>query len=84
MSMSRKGDLWDNAVMESFFGVLETEWIDNGYATAAQAQMEIFKHIETFHNPTRRHSALGYLSPAEYERLYGAGQLTPRQEAACC
>ncbi len=82
MSMSRKGDPWDNAMMESFFGTLKTEWIDTGYATEEQARMEVFKYIETFYNPIRRHSALGYLSPAEYERRYEAGQLTPMDEAA--
>jgi transposase InsO family protein len=84
MSMSRKGDPWDNAMMESFFGSLKTEWIDTGYATEAQARMEVFKYIEMFYNPTRRHSALDYLSPAEYERRYEAGQLTPMEEAALC
>lgn len=82
MSMSRKGDPWDNAMMESFFGSLKTEWIDADYATEEQARMEVFKYIEMFYNPTRRHSALGYLSPAEYERRYEAGPLTPMDEAA--
>jgi putative transposase len=84
MSMSRKGDPWDNAMMESFFGSLKTEWIDTGYATEAQARMELFKYIEMFYNPTRRHSALDYLSPAEYERRYEARQLTPTEQAALC
>ena len=84
MSMSRKGDPWDNAMLESFFGSLKTEWIDNGYATEAQARMEVFKYIEMFYNPTRRHSALDYLSPAEYERRYEAGQLTLMEQAALC
>ncbi len=75
MSMSRKGNPWDNAMMESFFGSLKTEWDARDYATEAQARMEVFKYIEMFYNPTRRHSALGYLSPAEYERRYDAGQL---------
>jgi len=82
MSMSRKGDPWDNAMMESFFGSLKTEWIETGYATEENARTEVFKYIEMFYNPTRRHSALGYLSPAEYERQYAAGQLTPMDEAA--
>ena len=82
MSMSRKGDPWDNAMMESFFGSLKTEWIDEEYATEPQAQMELFKYIEMFYNPTRRHSALDYLSPTEYERRYEAGQLTPMEQAA--
>lgn len=84
MSMSRKGDPWDNAMMESFFGSLKTEWIDTGYATEAQARLELFKYIEMFYNPTRRHSALDYLSPAQYERCYDAGQLTPMEQAALC
>lgn len=82
MSMSGKGDPWDNAMMESFFGSLKTEWIDTGYATEEAARMEVFKYIEVFYNRTRRHSALGYLSPAEYERRYETGQLTPMDEAA--
>ena len=82
MSMSRKGDPWDNAMMESFFGSLKTEWIDTDYATEEEAQLAVFKYIEMFYNPIRRHSALGYLSPAEYERHYEAGQLTPMDEAA--
>jgi len=84
MSMSRKGDPWDNAMMESFFGSLKTEWIDEEYATEAQARMELFKYIEMFYNPTRRHSALDYLSPTEYERRYEARQLTPMERAALC
>jgi putative transposase len=82
MSMSRKGDPWDNAMMESFFGSLKTEWIDTDYATEEEARRAVFKYIEMFYNPIRRHSALGYLSPAEYERRYEAGQLTPMDEAA--
>ena len=48
MSMSRKGDTWDNTMMESFFGSLKTEWIVNGYATEARVRMEVFKYIEMF------------------------------------
>jgi putative transposase len=55
-------------MVESFFGSLKTEWITTGYAAQAQARIEVFKYIEVFYNPTRRHSALGYLSPAKYER----------------
>jgi transposase InsO family protein len=84
MSMSHKGDPWDNAMMESFFGSLKTEWIANAYATEEAARMEVFKYIEMFYNPTRRHSALGYLSPAQYERRYEARQLTPMEPAALC
>jgi putative transposase len=80
--MSRQEDPWDNAMMESFFGSLKTEWIDTGYATEAQARRERFQYIERFYNPTRRHSALDDLRPAEYGRRYEAGQLTPREQAA--
>jgi putative transposase len=75
MSMSRKGDPWDNAMMESFFGSLKSEWITRDYASEDEARMDLFKYIEMFYNPTRRHSALGYLSPTEYERRHEAGQL---------
>ena len=71
-------------MMESFFGSLKTEWIDEGYATEAEARMEVFKYIEMFYNPTRRHSALDYLSPAQYECRHEAGQLTPMEQAAHC
>jgi putative transposase len=74
MSMSRKGDPWDNAMMESFFGSLKSEWITRDYASEDEARMDLFKYIEMFYNPTRRHSALGYLSPTEYERRHEAGQ----------
>lgn len=76
MSMSRKGNPWDNAMTESFFGTLKTEWIASGYATEEEARMEVFKYIAMFYNPTRRHSALGYLSPVEYEQRHEAGQLS--------
>ena len=70
-SMSRKGDCWDNACMESFFGSLKTEWLgDKKYKTREQAKNDIFNYIEMFYNRKRRHAALGYLSPAAYEELY--------------
>jgi putative transposase len=81
MSMSRKGDPWDNAMMESFFGTLKREWIDETYSTEEQARLEVFKYIEMFYNPTRRHSSLGNVSPVEYERRYQK-QLDPMDEAA--
>ena len=55
-----------------------------GCATEAQARMELFKYIEMFYNPTRRHSALDYLSPAQYEQRYEAQQLIPMEQAAFC
>jgi putative transposase len=67
-SMSRKGDCYDNAPMESFFHTLKTERVHHRqYATRAEAQRDIFTYIEGFYNRTRRHSAIGYLSPIEME-----------------
>ena len=69
-SMSRKGDCWDNAVAESFFGSLKAEVLnDREFATRAEARLAIFDYIEVFYNRRRRHSYLGFLSPADYERL---------------
>ncbi len=69
-SMSRKGDCWDNAPMESFFHTLKTELIHHrNYQTRAQARAEIIEWIEMFYNGERLHSALGYTSPAEFERI---------------
>ena len=68
-SMSRKGDCWDNAPMESFFHTLKTERVHHRvYATRDQARRDLFGYIEGFYNPHRLHSALGYISPAEAER----------------
>ena len=70
-SMSGKGDCWDNACMESFFGSLKTEWVHGKkYQTKEEAKKDVFKYIEVFYNHKRRHAALGYLSPAAYEELY--------------
>jgi transposase InsO family protein len=69
-SMSRAGNCYDNAPMESFFGTLKTELIYRvTFATRAEAKREIVSYIEGFYNPTRRHSALGYRSPMEFEVL---------------
>jgi putative transposase len=69
-SMSRKGDCWDNAVAESFFATLEHECIARAaWPTRAEARHALFDYIETWYNPRRRHSTLGYRSPAEYEGL---------------
>lgn len=76
MSMSRKGDPWDNAMMESFFGKLKTEWADCIYKNHEEAKTDVFKYIETFYNPIRRHSSLGNISPMEYERRHETGKLT--------
>jgi len=67
-SMSRKGDCYDNAPMESFFHTLKTELVHHTqYATRADATRDIFAYIEGFYNRTRRHSAIGYISPVEME-----------------
>jgi len=67
-SMSRKGDCWDNAVMESFFATLKTEMIyHERFVTRDEARIKIFEYIEVFYNRQRRHSTLGYTSPAEFE-----------------
>jgi len=69
-SMSRKGECLDNAVAESFFGALKTEWVDHqDYFPHAQAKQDLFEYIEVFYNRQRRHSYLDYLSPVEYERV---------------
>jgi len=66
--MSRKGDCWDNAVMESFFATLKTELIYcERFITREDAKSKIFDYIEMFDNRKRRHSSLGYKSPVEFE-----------------
>jgi putative transposase len=77
-SMSRKGNCWDNAVAESFFATLKTECIySRRFATRAQAREAIFHFVEIFYNHQRRHSTLGYLTPAEFERRHCAPALEP-------
>jgi transposase InsO family protein len=69
-SMSRKGNCWDNAVAESFFKTIKVEWIYNfEYADQNQAMLSIFDWIESWYNRTRRHSALGYNTIEEFERI---------------
>ena len=68
-SMSRKGNCWDNAPMESFFHTLKTELVyHRRYETRAQARSDIFEYIEVFYNRFRLHSAIGYETPENYER----------------
>jgi transposase InsO family protein len=70
-SMSRKGCCYDNAAMESFFATLKTECFQNRIPkNRAHARAMLFDYIETFYNPKRLHSALGYLSPLEFEKLF--------------
>ena len=65
------GDAYDNAMCESFFATLECELIDRRrFRSHSEARMAVFQFIEGFYNPARRHSALGYLSPIEYERKH--------------
>jgi putative transposase len=68
-SMSRVGNCYDNAVMESFWGKLKTECVypQGRYATFEQARQCIFEYIEVFYNRTKRHSSLGYVSPEAFE-----------------
>lgn len=75
-SMSRAGDCWDNAMVESLFGRFKSELIHLAdFETRAQGREEIFEYIEAFYNRQRRHSSLGYVSPAEYERRATAAPL---------
>ena len=68
MSMSGRGDCWDNAVMESFWSTLKTELVHHEhYATREQARASIFEYIEVFYNRKRLHSSLGYVSPETFE-----------------
>jgi len=70
-SMSRRGNCWDNAPTESFFASLKKELVhDEDYATRDEAKASMFDYIEAFYNRVRRHSTLGYVAPAEYERTH--------------
>lgn len=66
-SMSRRGDCFDNAVMESFFSTVKSE-LGERFDSYGTAKMELFDYIEVFYNQRRRHSTLGQISPAAYER----------------
>jgi putative transposase len=69
-SMGSKGDAYDNAAAESFMATIKTELIyRNRFKTKDEARLAIFRYIEGFYNPVRRHSSLGHKSPAEYERI---------------
>lgn len=74
VSMSRTGNCYDNALMESFWATLKVELTnDKVYPSRAAAKQDIFQYIEGFYNQRRRHSALGYLSPTEFERRHTPG-----------
>jgi transposase InsO family protein len=77
-SMSRKGDCWDNAVVECFFGSLKQERVQwRNYQTRSEAQQDILEYISMFYNSERLHSYLGYMSPNDYEQ-----KLLERKKAA--
>ncbi len=70
-SMSDSGNCYDNAVMESFYHTIKTEWIYfQKYKTRIEARTSVFDYIETFYNPERRHSKLNYVSPVTFEKQY--------------
>jgi Integrase core domain len=81
-SMRRSGNVWDNAVMESFFFSLKTErTAHKTYRTHDEAKDDVFDYIECFYNVKRRHSTIGYMSPMEFEmRYYGANATSPRKQ----
>jgi putative transposase len=69
VSMSRKGDCWDNAMMESFWGTVKTECVERQvFATRHEARAMLFDYLEIFYNRQRLHSSLGYQSPADFEQ----------------
>jgi putative transposase len=75
-SMSRKGDCWDNAVVESFFHSLKTEWIaDSIYKTTDEARNDVIKYIEMFYNSHRLHSFLGYKNPNVFENNFSLAKV---------
>src|SRR5659263_390928 len=73
--VSRSGNVWDNAAMESFFSSLKTERTARKiYRTRDEAKADVFDYIERFYNPKRRHSTIGYMSPMEFERQAGLAE----------
>jgi putative transposase len=70
VSMSRTGDCYDNAMMESFWGTLKAECAPTPFTTRAQARLAIFDYLEVWYNRQRLHSSLGYTSPATFERQH--------------
>jgi transposase InsO family protein len=77
-SMSRRGNCHDNAVMESFFSSVKSETADR-FASCGEAKMELFDYIEVFYNQRRRHSTLGQISPAQFERRKNEEDVDPMQ-----
>ena len=78
VSMSRSGNCYDNAMMESFFATLKSECVDRRYATRHEARSVIFDYIECWYNRRRRHSSLGYLSPAVFEQRFARDKFAVR------
>ena len=77
--MGSVGDAYDNAMCESFFATLECELLARSrFASPAEARMAVFRFIEGWYNPARRHSGLGYLSPIAYEEMMQAEPLSPK------
>ena len=75
-SMSRKGDCWDNAVVESFFHSLKTEWIaDIVYKTSDEARADVITYIEMFYNNHRLHSFLGNKNPNAFENNFSLAKV---------
>jgi putative transposase len=68
--MSRAANPYDNAIAESFMATFKTECFDHTPATRTQAKLMVFDYLETFYNPRRFHSALGYKSPVEFEKQF--------------
>jgi putative transposase len=74
-SMSSKGDCWDNAVAESFFGTLKTEPVHRkSWSSPAEARLGVAEYVHQFYNPVRLHSSIGYKSPIEAEIQYARGE----------
>jgi len=77
VSMSRKGNCWDNAVMERFFGSLKSERVDSKkYITREEAKADVIDYIEMFYNSERLHSTLGYVSPLHYESKFVSSKMS--------
>jgi transposase InsO family protein len=84
-SMSRRGNCWDNAPVESFFGTLKQELVNRcRFATRLQARQEVFEYIEVWYNRQRHHSSLGYVSPVEFERKALTALIEARTLSSAC
>jgi putative transposase len=83
VSMSRKGNCWVNTVAESFFATVEIELIEDAdWPTRSEARCAIFDFVEVWYNRHRRHSSLGYLPPAEFDKQLGGGTCASLPKAA--